>query len=394
VQGAGFKVQGQKKVMSDQSPVISQIRNDCSTATITPMADRSKSQSPEFVKISMATAISLGLARGRMYRGAVNRCVNLLVHYPEGCSANCAYCGLAKNRPGTYQEKSFIHVPWPLYPSNEIVDAINAAPPYVQRTCISMITNPKCRSHTVEMAKRLNRETPLPVSVLISPTIMEETDLSRLKDAGVDKIGVALDLATEQLFDAYRGKAVSGPHKWERYWQVIEAGLRIFGPPNVGAHLMVGMGETEEEMVSLIQRLWDNSVLSHLFSFFAEEVSALSGMDQPPWPVYLRVQLARYLIEEGLSRADRMTFDPQGRLADFGMSPERLTEIISTGLPFMTTGCVGPDGRVACNRPFGNCFPDVRQWNYPYPPNEEEIQLIRRSLDTSSQKGFDNRSES
>jgi biotin synthase-related radical SAM superfamily protein len=285
-------------------------------------------------------------------------------------------------------------VPWPLYPFDEIVDAVNHAPAYVQRTCISMITNPKCRSHTAEMARRLSRETPLPVSVLISPTIMEENDLVRLKDAGVDKIGVALDLATAELFEAYRGRAVSGPHAWGKYWQMIEAGLRVFGRPNVGAHLMVGMGETEAEVVSLIQRLWDKSVLSHLFSFFAEEASALAGMAQPPWPVYLRVQLARYLIEEGLSRSERMTFDPQGRLFDFGVALERLAEIISTGLPFMTTGCLGPDGRVACNRPFGNCLPDVRQWNYAYPPNEEELHLIRRSLDPSSQKGFDNRSES
>ena len=69
-----------------------------------------KEQSPDYAKMSHATAISLGLMRGRMYRGAVNRCVNLLVHYPEGCSANCAYCGLAKKRPGAYQDKSFIHV--------------------------------------------------------------------------------------------------------------------------------------------------------------------------------------------------------------------------------------------------------------------------------------------
>jgi biotin synthase len=215
-----------------------------------------------------------------------------------------------------------------------------------------------------------------------------------LKDAGVDKIGVALDLATERLFEAYRGRAVSGPHKWEKYWQMLEAGLRVFGHPNVGAHLMVGMGETEAEMVSLIQRLWDKSVLSHLFSFLAEEASALAGMPQPPWSMYLRVQLARYLIEEELGRSERMTFDPRGRLIDFGVPSERLAEIISTGLPFMTTGCLGPDGRTACNRPFGNCLPDVRQWNYPYPPNEEEIHLIRRSLNPSSQKGFDNRSGS
>jgi len=352
-------------------------------------ADRSKNQSPQCAKISMATAISLGLARGRMYRGAVNRCVNLLVHYPEGCSANCAYCGLAKKRPGTYREKSFIHVPWPLYPFDEIVDAINNAPVYVQRSCISMITNPKCRRHTVDMASRLSRETALPVSVLISPTILEESDLIRMQNAGVDKIGVALDLATPELFRVYRGKAVSGPHKWEKYWQMIEAGLRVFGQPNVGAHLMVGMGETEEQMVSLIQRLWGMGVMSHLFSFFAEEGSALSGMNQPAWPLYLKIQLARYLIEEELSRSDRMTFDPQGRLVDFGIAPGQLAEVISTGLPFMTTGCLGPDGRVACNRPFGNCLPDVRQWNYPYPPNTEELDLIRESL-KPTQKGFDN----
>ena len=75
--------------------------------------------------MSHATAISLGLVNRRMYRGAVNRCVNLLVHYAEGCSANCAYCGLAKKRPGTYQEKSFIHVDWPIYSMDEIIQTIN-----------------------------------------------------------------------------------------------------------------------------------------------------------------------------------------------------------------------------------------------------------------------------
>ena len=90
-----------------------------------------------------------------MYRGAVNRCVNLLVHYPEGCSANCAYCGLAKKRPGTYREKSFIHVEWPVVSMDRIAVAINAAPPYVKRTCISMITNGKCTDDTIHMTKSL-----------------------------------------------------------------------------------------------------------------------------------------------------------------------------------------------------------------------------------------------
>ena len=345
------------------------------------MKEQSKKiSSPEYAKMSHASAISLGLIRGRMYRGAVNCCVNLLVHYAEGCSANCAYCGLAKKRPGTYQDKSFIHVDWPIYSMDEIVQAINSAPPYVKRTCISMITNGKCCHDTVEMSARLQKETSLPISVLISPTIMDKDDLIAMKEAGVDKIGIAIDLATPPLFDKYRGEGVSGPHKWEKYWEIIKAGLGVFGPPHVGAHLMVGMGETEQEMASLMQRLWQMGVMNHLFAFFAEEGSQLAGMQQPPWPTYLRIQLARYLIEEGVSSEDKMDFDSQGHIIDFGVVPEKLNACITSGTPFMTTGCLGEDCQVACNRPFGNCLPDIEQWNYPYTPNQEEITRIRQNI--------------
>ncbi|MBN1849364.1 MAG: radical SAM protein [Deltaproteobacteria bacterium] len=339
-----------------------------------------KLESPEFVKASHATAISLGLMQGRMYRGAVNRCVNLLVHFEEGCSANCAYCGLAKKRPGTYGDKSFIHVAWPVYSLEQVVDAINMAPAYVKRTCISMITNGKSRQATFDMARTLIRDTRIPLSVLIAPTILKKEHLQGFKDIGVDKIGVAVDLATPELFDQYRGKGVSGPHKWDWYWHTIEEGREIFGPLQVGAHLMVGMGETEQEMVSIMDRLWQMGVSNHLFSFFAEKGSTLQDRPQPPWPVYLRIQLARYLIEEGLSRFSDMDFDGHGRISDFGLDGDSLDEIIDHGVPFMTTGCHGDDGRVACNRPFGNCLPDVKQWNYPYAPNQEELNLIRKNI--------------
>ena len=339
-----------------------------------------KPESPHVAKISQASAISLGLARGRMYRGAVNRCVNLLVHYPEGCAANCAYCGLARKRPGTYREKSFIHVAWPVHTMDRIIDAVRRAPKYVQRSCISMITNGKCSSATIEMTRRLGRETALPISVLVSPTILRDGDLAAMKDAGADKIGVAVDLATPELFARYRGTGVSGPHRWDTYQRTIETGLDIFGPLNVGAHLMVGMGETEQEMVAIMDRLWRMGVVNHLFSFFAEEGSALDTRPQPPWDSYLRIQLARYLIEEDRSCYSDMRFDPEGRLVEFGISPDELKRAVEQGTPFMTTGCLGTDGTVACNRPFGNCLPDVKQWNYPYPPDREETDLMAQAL--------------
>lgn len=344
------------------------------------MAESSKIESPEYAKVSHATAMSLGLTSGWMYRGAVNKCVNLLVHYPEGCSANCAYCGLSKKRPGKYEEKSFIHVDWPIYSMNEIIKTINNAPAYVKRTCISMITNGKCFKDTLHMTQRLKEETTVPISILISPTLLNKQDLVDMKEAGADKIGIAIDLATPELFDQFRGSGVGGPHRWDKYMETIDDGLDIFALHHVGAHLMVGMGESEEDMVRLMDQLWQMGVVSHLFSFFAEKGSQMMDRPQAPWPTYLRIQLARYLIEEGLSGFGNMAFDCKGHIADFGVSPDQLRPIINSGTPFMTTGCLGNNGLVACNRPFGNCLPDIKQWNYPYSPNDEETALISMNI--------------
>ena len=55
-------------------------------------------RSPEYVQMSTAAAITLGLMNGKMHRCTCTRCLNLLLSYPEGCRANCAYCGLARHR--------------------------------------------------------------------------------------------------------------------------------------------------------------------------------------------------------------------------------------------------------------------------------------------------------
>jgi len=129
-----------------------------------------------------------------------------------------------------------------------------------------------------------------------------------------------------------------------------------------------------------VDRLWKMGVLSHLFSFFSEKDSQCAERPQPLWSTYLRIQLARYVIEEGLGTFPSMSFDSKGHLTDFGIDSQKLGEIIERGVPFMTTGCLGDDGKVACNRPFGNCLPEVKQWNYPYLPNREEKDLILRDI--------------
>ena len=58
--------------------------------------------SPDYLQMSLAAAMTLGLKEGLFYRNARLYCLNLLLTYPQGCHANCAYCGLQKSREGAF----------------------------------------------------------------------------------------------------------------------------------------------------------------------------------------------------------------------------------------------------------------------------------------------------
>ena len=337
-------------------------------------------ESPEYLRMSLAAAMTLGLKRGLFYRKARLFCINLLLTYREGCRARCAYCGLSSKRPGVYDEKSFIRVTWPTFALDEIIGRISSRQDRVKRICISMVTNRRAINDTKEVCSRLRSSFDIPVSLLISPTILSREDLQAFRTAGADKIGVAIDLATAELFDRFRGRGIGGPHKWEAYWGCLEDAIRIFGKGNAGSHFMVGMGETENEMGHAIQRVRDMGGRTHLFSFFPESNSQMADHPVPPMDQYRRLQLARYLIDNHISKEALFSYSQAGHIVDFGISSKRLDEVLQSGEPFRTSGCEGYDGEVACNRPFANSRPGPGMRNYPFPPGGSDLQRIREQM--------------
>ena len=338
-------------------------------------------ESPEYLRTSLGAAMTLGLKNGLFYRNAKCPCINLLLTYNSGCAGNCGYCGLSMRRPGVYKDKSFIRVEWPAYRLTDIMEKISENTNKVKRICISMITNKRARKDTKEIAKILRENLDIPVSLLISPTILDKNDLYRFKENGSDMIGVAVDCATPHLFEKIRGKQVKGPHKWERYWKCYEEAIEIFGKRNVGVHLIVGLGETEREMIETIQKAYDMGGATHLFSFFPEGDSLLSQHPRPAVGQYRRVQLARFLIDEGIGCIDDFSFDTSGRLINFITEDSgKLLQVIESGKPFMTSGCPGRDGEIACNRPYANCKPGPEIRNYPFSLEKEDIQKINIEL--------------
>jgi biotin synthase len=352
-------------------------------------AERAKTaplRSPEYVQLSTAAAITLGLAPGRMHRTDCTHCLNLLVTYPEGCRANCAYCGLARHREESrdYAERNFIRVDWPTVRFAEIVARVSAGEDggRFQRMCISMITHPDSNADTFTLLGQWVRQLPrVPVSILSNPTTLAKDDLLRLRELGADIFTVALDAVTPEIFERTRGKGVDSPHRYAQYWRAIEWAAEVFGAEKFGAHLICGLGETERELLEVAQRVRDLGGHNHLFAFFPERGSLMEDWPPVDRAAWRRVQLARYLIDYRGVRFETMGFDDGGRVADFGVGRDELEATIASGAPFRTSGCPGSERAdvSACNRPYGDSPPsDIL--SFPFAPARRDLAAIRRQL--------------
>lgn len=337
-------------------------------------------ESPEYMQISMAAAMTLGLVPGNFYRNAKLSCINTLLTYPSGCHATCAYCGLQKARDMEFSKKNFIRVEWPTVKVDEIIERSKKVG-HVERLCIAQITHPRSIRDTKEVLQKVQSELSdqIFVSLLINATGTRYEDIEDYKKLGADTVTIALDCATPELFERIRGKTMRSPHKYEYFWKVLEWASYVMGDGHAGCHLVVGLGETEKEMIEVIQKVKDLGARTHLFSFWPEEGSLMEKEKPCPAPQYRRVQMARYLIDNDIARYEDMKFNEKDQVIDFGIDKDLFEEIFNSGRPFMTAGCRGKTTEVACNRPFGDSSPtDLR--SFPFEPNSKDLKRIREQM--------------
>lgn len=338
--------------------------------------------SPDYVRISMAAAIELGLKPGRIHRCRCN-CINLLQNYPEGCYANCTYCGLARERPGRPEDNTFIRVAWPLYPTDLVAEKIaeKEANGGVGRVCIAQVQDHRAYDDLIDMTGRVHRAAPaVPLSALVSATTLNEERLYRIQEAGADIIGVGLDAASEEVFYANRGRGARSPHDWDYHWQIVRAARRIYGPMKVNCHIIVGLGETDHNLIDLFYQLKSEQIAAYLFSFNPEPGTVMQDVPRAPIHRLRRIQLAKHLIEyENLPR-EAFIFDERDAIARIEAPAEMLRRAINSGLPFMTDGCPDREGKMACNRPYGSYRPGEEYRDYPFLPNDDDLIVINGQL--------------
>jgi biotin synthase len=336
--------------------------------------------SPDYVRISMASAIALRMRSGRFSRDFDFGGINLLLNYDEGCLSDCGYCGLARTRPGGYADKSFIRVDWPLVTTDQLVERMARFESTLTRLCISMVTHGHAYRDTCEITRRITRQVRTPLSILVAPPTLNRDRLETFKALGVDMIGIGLDAVTEELFRAIRTDVPAGGLRWDKYWEVITDAREIFGPWKVNVHTLVGLGEADEDLVRLFVALRDREIYSYLFCFNPEPDSRLADHPKSPLSRWRRVQLAKHLIETEGYGLGRFEFGPAGDLVHLRADKAQVETVVGQGVAFMTNGCPGAGGEPGCTRPYGSYRPTEPFRDYPFVPAAGDLQEIRAQL--------------
>ena len=325
---------------------------------------------PQQVRVSVGSAIVLGLLEGKL--DAEPTTAYLMTYTTAKCNANCGFCPQARNSLSKAELLS--RISWPAFSTKSVLKAIENTVNNgkIRRVCIQALNYSNVFPNLSALVKKIKQCATVPVSVSCQP--LNGGNMQLLAAAGVNRIGIALDAATEKLFSKVKGSMAGGPYNWKDEFRLLRIAVKIFGKGNVSTHLIVGLGETEKEIANIIQKCADRGVLPALFAFTPIRGTTLENNPQPPVESYRRIQLARYLIVNGIARYEDMRFNIDGRTTAFGVEKETLRRIVETGEPFQTSGC--PD----CNRPFYNEKPSGPIYNYPRSIRPEEKAAIEKQL--------------
>lgn len=311
----------------------------------------------KMMRVSIGTAHVLGLKEIKI--DALPTTAYLM--HGEGCRRNCKFCAQAAQSGANSRMLS--RVAWPEFESKGIVQKLTEAVESnaLQRCCIQVVDDG--RDEALEQEIKSIVETGLPLCVSKSVRTLDE--IGHLLELGVDKITIALDVINPEIYEEVKGGSFSAR------WDFLMKAAQKFSD-RIATHIIVGLGENEEETIQAIAELYQNNVSVALFAFTPLRGTPLAGQSQPEEGLYRRIQIAHYLIREKGYRAEDFQFE-EHRLIRIGRDHEEVLELLANGEAFQTSGC--PD----CNRPYYNERPGGVIYNYPGALEKDEVLTALKS---------------
>jgi biotin synthase len=317
----------------------------------------------EKIRVSFGSASVLGLGVLTQFKSPPTTCY--IMTYKEGhCIANCGFCPQARSSRGSTENLS--RVTWPIFNFRDFLTKLKYMPfsKKFDRICIQTLNYPGNFNDLIETVTQISAYTDIPISVAIPPFLKKQ--LKELKNKGVERVGIALDGATPDVFENIKGSKIGGPYKWEEHFNKLNEALEIFSPGYVSTHIIIGLGETEKQVIKLIEELNNKRIIVSLFAFTPIKGTRYENMDQPEVLSFRKLQLGRFLIISKQKKLEDFTFNSRGQLININISKNDLTRIVNESNAFLTSGCPG------CNRPYYTSKPSGPIYNYPRALTEKE----------------------
>lgn len=304
------------------------------------------------IRCSLGTAKVLGLKSVKT--DALPTTAYLMIG--DRCKYNCAFC--AQARESESRADMLSRISWPDFEGPDVLKGLASqeATENLERICFQVVQDHAALAETKTWVKEVQAHSQAPICISAGPKNLAE--IEELITMGVDKVSIALDAATPEIFSKMKDGS------WIARYELLLAGARRF-PGHMATHLIVGLGESEEEMVNRVREMHRLGVTVALFAFTPVKGTRLEKQAPPSLASYRKVQAALYLLQQGIPLEFKFI---DGRLTGYGLTLSELKMSLATGEAFCTSGCSG------CNRPYYNETPGQTLYNYPRPLSEEEAQ--------------------
>jgi radical SAM protein (TIGR04043 family) len=140
----------------------------------------------------------------------------------------------------------------------------------------------------VESARAIRAAVDLPLQAQCEPPD-DDAWFQRMKDAGIDTLGMHLEVVTPALRERIMPGKASVPIS--RYLEAFEAAVAVFGRGQVSTYILAGLGDTKEAILEISQQLVDLGVYPFVVPFVP--ISGTPLEDHPaPTPEFMRELLA------------------------------------------------------------------------------------------------------
>lgn len=323
------------------------------------------------IRVSIGSASVLGLYNSTRFKVPPTTCY-IMTFNSKQCLANCGFCPQGRESKGS--DEFLSRVNWPVFPFKDFLTKLSYLTPSkrFKRLCMQTLNYPNNVQDIIEIISKIREKSDIPISIAIPP--IKKMWLQELRNLGVERIGIALDASTPEIFEKVKGKGVNGPYTWENHFKALNDALDVFSDGYVTTHLIVGLGESSKDILNLIHNLQGLKIRVGLFAFTPIKGTKLERLPPPDLLSFRKIQLGRYLIINENKHLKDFTFNIEGDIVKFNIYKRELAQIINQTDAFLTSGCPG------CNRPYYTSRPAGPIYNYPKELNQEEKNEVYNSL--------------